>query len=91
MKFIALCLRCQRRFRIRKREPEPGPNVGALSLEPMSCQDLDSAERELIMFDQGNAFPEEIETIKKGGCVKKSSCLAKLSPVLIGGVLRVGG
>ena len=62
--------------------PQPGANV---------FQDLDSAERELIMFDQRNAFPEEIETIKKGGCVKKSSCLAKLSPVLIGGVLRVGG
>ena len=57
----------------------------------MFCQDLDSAERELIMFDQRNAFPEEIETITKGGCVKKSSCLAKLSPVLIGGVLRVSG
>ena len=42
------------------------------------------------MFDQRNTFPEEIETIIKGGCVKKSSCLAKLSPVLIGGVLRVG-
>ena len=42
------------------------------------------------MFDQTNQLPEEIETIKKGGCVKKSSCLAKLSPVLIGGVLRVG-
>ena len=88
LKFIALCLHCQIDF-------EPGPNVrgnvGALSLEPMSCQDLDSAERELIMFDQRNAFPEEIETITKGGCVKKSSCLAKLSPVLIGGVLRVSG
>ena len=93
LKLIALCLRCQRRFQIRKREAGPNVhgNVGALSVEPMSCQDLDSAERELIMFDQRNAFPEEIETIKKGGCVKKSSCLAKLSPVLIGGVLRVGG
>ena len=93
LKFIAMCLRCQRRFRLRKREPGPNGhgNVGPLSLEPMSCQDLDFAERELIMFDQRNAFPEEIETIKKGGCVKKSSCLAKLSPVLIGGVLRVGG
>ena len=93
LKFIAMCLHCQRRFRLRKREPGPNGhgNVGPLSLEPMSCQDLDFAERELIMFDQRNAFPEEIETIKKGGCVKKSSCLAKLSPVLIGGVLRVGG
>ena len=78
------------RFRTRKREPGPNVhgNVGALSLEPMSCQDL---EREVIMFDQRNAFPEEIETITKGGCVKKSSCLAKLSLVLIGGVLRVSG
>ncbi|XP_073237647.1 uncharacterized protein [Porites lutea] len=93
LKFIAMCLRCQRRFRLRKREPGPNGhrNVGPLSLEPMSCQDLDFAERELIMFDQRNAFHEEIETIKKGGCVKKSSCLAKLSPVLIGGVLRFGG
>ena len=93
LKFIALCLHCQRGFRTRKREPGPNVhgNVGALSLEPMFCQDLDSAERELIMFDQRNAFPEEIETIIKGGCVKKSSCLAKLSPVLIGGALRVSG
>ena len=92
LKFIAMCLRCQRRFRLRKREPGPNGhgNVGPLSLEPMSCQDLDFAERELIMFDQRNAFPEEIESIKKGGCVKKSSCLAKLSPVLIDGVLCVG-
>ena len=71
--------------------PNGHGNVGPLSLEPMSCQDFDFAERELIMFDQRNAFPKQIETIKKGGCVKKSSCLAKLSPVLIGGVLRVGG
>ena len=92
LKFIAMCLRCQRRFRLRKREPGPNGhgNVGPLSLEPMSCQDLDFAERE-IMFDQRNTFPEEIETIKKGGCLKTSSCLAKLSPVLTGGVLRVGG
>ena len=53
LKLIALCLRYQRRFQIRKREPGPNVhgNVGALSLEPMSCQDLSSAERELIMFD----------------------------------------
>ena len=93
LKFIAVCVHCQRRFRLRKREPSPNchGNVGPLSLEPMSCQDLDFAERELIMFDQRNTFPEEMETIKKGGSVKKSSCLAKLSPVLTGGVLRVGG
>ena len=93
LKFIAMCRRCQRRFRLRNREPglNGHGNVSPLSLEPMSCQDLDFAERELIMFDQRNAFPEEIETIQKGSCVNRTSCLAKLSPVLIGGVLRVGG
>ena len=84
LKFIALCLHCQRGFRTRKREPGPNVhgNVGALSLDPMSCQDLGSAERELIMFDQRNAFPEEIETIIKGGCVKevKLPCKVKPSP-----------
>ena len=41
LKLIALCLRYQRRFQIRKREPGPNVhgNVGALSLEPMSCQE----------------------------------------------------
>lgn len=52
----------------------------------MTCQELDFAKRELMMFDQKNAFPEEIENIKKGGCVKKSSCLGKL----IDGLFRIG-
>ena len=47
------------------------------SLEPMSYQDSDSAERELIMFDQRKAFPEEIETIKKE---VKLPCKIKPSP-----------
>ena len=44
-----------------------------------------------LRLDQRNAFPEEIETTRKGGCVKKSCCLAKSSPVLIDSVLRVDG
>ena len=42
LKLIAMCLRYQRRFRLRKRQPGPNGhgNVGPLILEPMSCQDL---------------------------------------------------
>ena len=43
LKLIAMCLRYQKRFRLRKREPGPNGlgNVGPLSLKPISCQDLD--------------------------------------------------
>lgn len=78
-----------------EKKSAPGPNgqgnVQAFIMEPGVCLDLEIAERETIMFDQKNVFPEEIETIQKGGCVKETSWLAKLNPVLIDGILRVGG
>ena len=48
-------------------------------------------EREVIMFDQSRAFAEERRAIEKGNCVKKSSVLAKLDPILVNGLLHVGG
>ena len=35
------------------------------------------------MFDQSRAFAEERRAIEKGNCVKKSSVLAKLDPILV--------
>ena len=43
------------------------------------------------MFDQSRTFAEERRAIEKGDCVKKSSVLAKLDPILVNGLLRVGG
>ena len=42
------------------------------------------------MFDQSRVFAEEKRAIEKGDCVKKSSVLAKLDPILANGLLRVG-
>ena len=50
------------------------------SLEPLTCSEINDAEREVIMFDQSRL-----------DCVKKSSVLAKLDPILVKGHLRVGG
>ena len=94
LKFIALCLRCQKRFITRKRKSTQDTFDGSsqiASLEPLTCSETNDAEREVIMFNQSRAFAEERRAIEKGNCVKKSSVLAKLDPILVNGLLRVGG
>ena len=93
LKFITLCLRCQKRFVRRKREARQ--DVQSITKEPTSdlitCSELENAEREIVKFNQNFAFPEELEAIKRGNSVKKSSAIAKLVPILVSGLLRVGG
>ena len=94
LKFIAVCLRCQRRFITRKRKSTQDNfdrSSQLSSLEPLSNSEINDAEREVIMFDQSRTFAEERRAIQKGDCVKKSSVLAKLDPILVNGLLRVGG
>ena len=94
LKFIAVCLRCQRRFITRKRKSKQDDfdrSSQAANLEPLTCSEINDAEREVTMFDQSRVFAEEKRAIKKGDCVKKSSVLAKLDPILVNGLLRVGG
>ena len=91
LRFIALCLRCQRRFVAKKKELD----VQSTSEEPpcnfITLPELKNAEKEIIQFNQRMAYAEEIEAIKKGNSVKKSSVLVKLDPILDHGLLRVGG
>ena len=93
LKFIALCLRCQTRFLTRKRQSNQDVQRSseALSFKSVTCPELDRAETEIIKFDQSHVFAEEIEAVKAGSCVKKSSPLVKLDPILVDGLLRVGG
>ena len=93
LKFIAICLRCQTRFVTRKREskPEEECSVETPKVESVTRSELENAEREVIKFEQNLAFAQELETIREGNCVKKSSALARLDPILVNGLLRVGG
>lgn len=54
-------------------------------------EDLEKAEKAVISFVQKQHFPEEILSLNSGIAIKKSSHLRKLDPVMIDGVLRVGG
>ena len=81
LKLIAVCLRCQVRFIARKRKSKQDGfdrSSQTASLEPLTCSEINDAEREVIMFDQRRAFAEERKATEKGDCVKKSSVLAKL-------------
>ena len=59
---------------------------------PLSVQGLSSAENYWLRLSQEEHFTEDIQSLKTGHALTKSSCLLPLSPVLNhSGVLRVGG
>lgn len=88
-KFVALCLRMQRWFRKKKsccEESTPPKKVDLITVG-----ELETAEEEICRVFQHEAFEEEIQVLSKKGTVKKSSPLVRLDPILIDGVLCVGG
>ena len=56
----------------------------------LSVSDLEKAEKAIVCFVQRQSYPDEIEALTKG-TLKKASHLYKLDPVLVDGILRVGG
>ena len=86
-KFIAMCLRCQRKFRERKSDCI----VHTQKIERIDVQDLQDAEQEILKYVQRQAFPEELSTLTHQKNIKKSSHILKLDPILTDGLLRVGG
>lgn len=59
--------------------------------EPLSVENLQRAEAAIIEFCQSTSFMDEMNALKKGFEVKKSSHLHKLSPILQDNLIRVGG
>ncbi|XP_064647035.1 uncharacterized protein LOC135499916 [Lineus longissimus] len=61
-------------------------------LRPLTVQDLKESECAILRFSQQAAFAEEMKSLASGrACVKQSSSLRKLDPVLDNGLLHVGG
>ena len=74
-------------------------------LEPMSVPEMREAGRSTVKYIQQKYFKEEIECLKrnqdivtvipsqrpKGGSVKRGSSIFGLDPVLLDGILVVGG
>ena len=59
---------------------------------PLQTSELEAAEKLLIKHVQAGSYPEEIETLRAGKPLKKSSSLLSLNPFMhADGLLRVGG
>ena len=106
MKFISWFLRfktnlrkvCCQVFRV------PVKQKGSQPIQPISTIEMRDAKQSIIGCVQEGHFKEEIESLEvtknhekdtgsgsRPSCVKKSSSVFSLDPVLIDGVLRVGG
>ncbi|XP_065081375.1 uncharacterized protein LOC135703948 [Ochlerotatus camptorhynchus] len=57
----------------------------------LSHADLQEAMLSLIRLSQRESFPEEISALQSGNQVKPSSSINRLTPILVDGVLYVGG
>ena len=95
-KAVAWVLRCKEtlRARIKKRKvEEPGNKRTDKVLTPISVDELNAAEREILTHIQRQNVPEELLSLMqvKTTTVKKSSSIYKLDPILDLGLIRVGG
>ncbi|XP_064632677.1 uncharacterized protein LOC135490994 [Lineus longissimus] len=57
----------------------------------ITTEELKGAELAVIKYVQGSEYAEEIADLQRCGRVKNTSPFKKLRPVLIDGILRVGG
>ncbi|XP_068716993.1 uncharacterized protein [Montipora capricornis] len=106
-KFVAWILRYRANLRraVERSKSGPLPLNKAARLEPITVEEMNKAEREILIHVQKESFMEEIATLKvasvivdragttkaKKPRVKKSSRIFKLDPQLMDGLLRVGG
>ena len=89
-KFVALCLRMQRWFRNKKsccQLTAPPTDV----FELITVAELEKSEIEICKVFQHDEYEEEIQVLSRKGTLKRSSSLVKLDPILVNGVLCVGG
>ncbi|KAL7852287.1 hypothetical protein SRHO_G00180720 [Serrasalmus rhombeus] len=57
----------------------------------LTVEELQRAEQDIVHYCQQKKFHEEILALKMNRHVRKGSHLCKLNPVMIDGILRVGG
>ena len=60
---------------------------------PISLAELVNAETEILKYVQQSSFKDELSGLqrKESNKISKTSCIVKLEPVLIGGLISVGG
>ena len=61
------------------------------STGPLISEELNQSTEVIVLSVQNESFPEDVREVKLNKEVKKSNKLGNLRPVLVDGVLRVGG
>ena len=61
------------------------------SVKYLTTEDLEKATITIVKLVQSEVYGEEIGDLEKRGNVKRSSGIVRLRPVLVNGVVRVGG
>ena len=78
------------------------PTLQSTDEERITVDEMKDAEQEILKYIRGRAFEEELKGLKnrvtsesvspkKFGCVKKSSTICSLDPIIKDGLIRVGG
>ena len=99
VKLVAWILRYRRKLieaiRKRKEQISESRESSKSNSEKLSVDELKTAEKAILRCVQRKYFPEEIAALQeqrsKQACIKKSSPLSKLDPILSDGLLVVGG
>ena len=74
----------------RKKNPLVKPQPA--SIQRLSVEDLKQAEKALVLYVQNQCFSEEIDILSKNkSYIGKSSKIHRLNPIMVDGILRVGG
>lgn len=77
---------------VKRKEEEAIQFDNEKKFSPLDVKELESAERAIIRAVQGVSFYEELLSLKTAQRqVKKSSSVVKLDPVLVEGIMCVGG
>jgi hypothetical protein len=77
--------RSRKEGRIKKHSPDQHASL-------ICVEEMDRAEMEILKYVQQQHFPKEIMLLREpGSSVSKASTIARLSPILKEGLLRVGG
>ena len=103
-RFVAWILRYRNRLRIavtRRKKEDLRQSHHDQKIDPLKVHELEEAEREIIKVVQGRCFHDELLSLQgtvaetanssKVKSVKKSSHICQLDPVLLRGVICVGG
>lgn len=94
-KFVTWTLRYKSQLRYaaaKRKRSEAKPFHSERKILPLDVKEMEDAEEAIIKAVQSRSFSEELSSLASAQKeVKKSSRIVKLDPILVNGVIRVGG